>query len=51
MQSFGRRLQPVVFAVASLVLFGSGIWANMNHRPLQEMRGAWLTQSMRGMAY
>jgi len=36
---------------AALLLLGGGIWANIGKTPLSEMRGLWITQASRGMAY
>jgi hypothetical protein len=42
---------PVLVTSAALLLLGGGIWANMGKTPLSEMRGLWITQASRGMAY
>ena len=41
----------LTFATAAILLIGGGIWANLAKTPLPEMRGLWVTQAMRGMAY
>lgn len=41
----------VSFAATAILLISSGIWANLGKAPLAEMRGLWVTQAMRGMAY
>jgi len=41
----------VLMTSVALLLFGCGIWANVRSTPLSEMRGLWVTQAMRGMAY
>jgi hypothetical protein len=44
-------LGRLTFATTAILLIGGGIWANMVRTPLPEMRGLWVTQAMRGMAY
>ena len=44
-------LGKLTFATTALLLISGGIWANLAKSPLQEMRGLWVTQAMRGMAY
>lgn len=44
-------LGRLTFATTALLLIGGGIWANVVRTPLPEMRGLWVTQAMRGMAY
>ena len=44
-------LGKLVFATTAILLIGGGIWANVVKTPLSEMRGVWVTQAMRGMAY
>jgi hypothetical protein len=46
--SYWARL---MLMMAAIFLFGCGVWANMANAPLSEMRGAWVTQAMRGMIY
>jgi hypothetical protein len=41
----------VTFAATALLLVSGAIWANVARTPLPEMRGLWVTQAMRGMAY
>lgn len=41
----------LTLATITLFLLGSAIWANVTSAPMSEMRGAWVTQAMRGMAY
>ena len=47
MSYYGR----LCLATAVIFLMGSGIWANLGKAPLSDMRGLWVTQAMRGMAY
>jgi hypothetical protein len=44
-------LGRLTFATTVILLIGGGIWANLVKTPLPEMRGLWVTQAMRGMAY
>ncbi len=44
-------LARLTFATTALLLIGGGIWANVVSSPLPEMRGLWVTQTMRGMVY
>ncbi len=44
-------LGRLTFATAAILLIGGGIWANTVKSPLSEVRGVWVTQAMRGMAY
>lgn len=46
-----RYASRVLLTSLALLLLGCGIWANVSHAPLSEMRGLWVTQAMRGMAY
>jgi hypothetical protein len=46
-----RYVIRVLVTSAALLLLASGIWANIVKTPLSEMRGLWITQAMRGMAY
>jgi hypothetical protein len=46
-----RYVLRVLVTSAALLLLGSGIWANIDKKPLSEMRGLWITQATRGMAY
>jgi hypothetical protein len=32
----------------ALLLLGCGMWANISDGPLSDVRGAWVTQAMRG---
>lgn len=41
----------LALATVTAFLLGSAIWANVTSAPMSEMRGAWVTQAMRGMAY
>jgi hypothetical protein len=38
----------VLMVSTTLLLLGCGIWANVGDASLSEMRGAWITQAMRG---
>ena len=44
-------LGKLTFATTALLLIGGGIWANVTNTTLPQMRGVWVTQTMRGMAY
>lgn len=44
-------LGKLTFATMALLLIGGGIWANLAKTALPQMRGVWVTQAMRGMAY
>jgi hypothetical protein len=44
-------LGKLTFATTAILLIGGAIWANLANTPLPEMRGLWITQAMRGMAY
>ena len=44
-------LGKLTFAMTTLLLIGGGIWANVAKTALPQMRGVWVTQTMRGMAY
>ena len=46
-----RYLGKLTLATTAMLLIGFGIWANMVRTPLPELRGLWVTQAMRGMAY
>jgi hypothetical protein len=41
----------LLLAAIGVALFGCAVWANMTRAPMSEMRGAWVTQAMRGMVY
>jgi hypothetical protein len=45
------HLGKLTFATTALLLISGGIWANLAKTALPEMRGLWVTQAMRGMAY
>lgn len=47
MTYFGK----LTFAATAIVLIGGGVWANLAKTPMAEMRGVWVTQATRGMAY
>jgi hypothetical protein len=38
----------VLMISTALLLLGCGVWANVGEGPLPEVRGAWVTQAMRG---
>lgn len=44
-------LGKLTFATTALLLISGGIWANLVKTNLAQMRGVWITQTMRGMAY
>ncbi len=44
-------LGKLTFATTALLLIGGGIWANLAKTTLPQMRGVWVTQTMRGMVY
>jgi hypothetical protein len=44
-------LGKLTFATTAILLISGAIWANLAKTPLPEMRGLWVTQAMRGMAY
>ncbi len=44
-------LARLTLATTAILLISGGIWANLAKTPLPEMRGLWVTQAMRGMAY
>jgi hypothetical protein len=44
-------LGKLTFATAAILLISGGIWANLAKTTLPQMRGVWVTQAMRGMAY
>ncbi len=44
-------LARLTFATTALLLIGGGIWANVASSSLPQMRGLWVTQTMRGMVY
>jgi hypothetical protein len=44
-------LGKLTFATTALLLISGGIWANLAKTTLPQMRGVWVTQAMRGMAY
>jgi hypothetical protein len=46
--SYRARL---VLWITAAFLLGCGVWANVANAPLSQMRGAWVTQAMRGMIY
>jgi hypothetical protein len=37
----------LTLAIAAILLFACGLWANMGNAPMSEMKGAWVTQAMR----
>ncbi len=48
---FMSYLARLMLTTLAIFLFGCAIWANVANAPLSEMRGAWLSQAMRGMIY
>lgn len=46
-----KYLARLTIATAAIFLFACGLWANMGNAPMSEMKGAWVTQAMRGMIY
>jgi hypothetical protein len=44
-------LGRLTIVTAAIFLLGSAIWANLTKAPMSEMRGAWVSQAMRGSVY
>ncbi|WJR80026.1 hypothetical protein [Bradyrhizobium sp. NP1] len=41
----------LAIVTAVILLLGSAIWANFTKAPMSEMRGAWISQAMRGSVH